>query len=219
MVQENVISQELKITEEEVETLKYDEPPRKNWVKGKRKRSPSIDNLLQTKFLRFPFSCEILTKSSKGMYSSIYVDIELKSLGLHPLVQEVPTTRKETKLLIGVSCCYLRLGTALVVSGCIVEVNITDYTAQIVPDKGLCLDVEWVNLKKLYRIPDNLTDIRRIVSEKVYAIIQGEMENPIHNVETDLPGGEPWEEIHLSQSHDDGVVEEVKETHEYVHNE
>ncbi|KAF5221729.1 hypothetical protein TcYC6_0002910 [Trypanosoma cruzi] len=217
MVQKNIISQELKFTEE-VETLKY-EPQRKNWVRGKRRRSPSIDNLLQMKFLRSPFACEILTKSSKGMYSSTYVDIELKSLGLHPLVQEFPTTRKETKLLIGVSCCYLRLGTALVVSGCIVEVNITDSTAQIVPEKGLCLDVEWVSLKKLYCIPDNIRDVRRIVSEKVYAIIKGEMEDPMRVVKTDLPGGEQWEEIPLSQSQDGGVVEEAEDTNKYAHSE
>ncbi|KAF8279066.1 hypothetical protein TcYC6_0024310 [Trypanosoma cruzi] len=51
------------------------------------------------KFLRSPFACEILTKSSKGMYSSTYVDIELKSLGLHPLVQEVSHHSQRDKVI------------------------------------------------------------------------------------------------------------------------
>ncbi|KEG13739.1 hypothetical protein DQ04_00821170 [Trypanosoma grayi] len=146
-------------------------------VKKKRPRSTPFDEKYETRFVPSPFACEILTRSSKGMYSSTYVDIELSSLGLEPLVRDIAESRRKGKLLTGVRCCYLRLGTALVVSGCIVEVNVTDFTAQVVPDKGLRLDVEWVDIKKLYHIPDDLTEVRKTVSERVFAFLQREAEN------------------------------------------
>ncbi|ORC93294.1 uncharacterized protein TM35_000011710 [Trypanosoma theileri] len=154
------------------------EPQPTEVVRRKRRKSIS-DEVPETTFVRSPFSCEILTKSSKGMYSSTYVDIDLSSLGLQRLTQGSVNSRKKGKSLVGIRCCYLRLGTSLVVSGCIVEVNITDSTAQVVPDKGLCLDVEWVHLNKLYQIPENITEIRKTVSEKVFAILQRESEHPV----------------------------------------
>ncbi|KAH9598960.1 hypothetical protein LSM04_004568 [Trypanosoma melophagium] len=153
------------------------EPQPTKVLRRKRRRSTS-DEVSETCFVRSPFSCEILTKSSKGMYSSTYVDIELSSLGLQRLTQGEVNSRRKGKLLVGIRCCYLRLGTSLVVSGCIVEVNITDSTAQVVPDKGLSLDVEWVPLNKLYQIPENITEIRKTVSEKVFTILQRESEHP-----------------------------------------
>ncbi|RNF01425.1 hypothetical protein TraAM80_06989 [Trypanosoma rangeli] len=192
---------------EAVNTL-IDEPKPNNLVRPKRRRSLSMNDFKQVKFMRSPFACELLTKSSKGMYSSTYVDIELTTLGLEPLVRDIPVSRKEAKSLIGLSCCYLRLGTALVVSGCIVEVNSTDSTAQIVPEKGLCLDVEWVSLKKLYRIPEDITEVRKIVSERVYAVLQRESEDSAITGLNESPTMEQWEELPRSESQSDVVIEE-----------
>ncbi|ESL06194.1 hypothetical protein TRSC58_06135 [Trypanosoma rangeli SC58] len=201
-----------------VKTL-IDEPKPNNLVRRKRRRSLSMNDLKQVKFMRSPFACELLRKSSKGMYSSTYVDIELTTLGLQPLVRDIPVTRKESKALIGISCCYLRLGTALVVSGCIVEVNITDSTAQIVPDKGLCLDVEWVNLKKLYRIPEDITEVRKIVSERVFTVLQRESEDSAMTVLNESPTMEQWEELPRSESQSDVVIEEREDRYEAVQSE
>ncbi|RNF21920.1 uncharacterized protein Tco025E_03250 [Trypanosoma conorhini] len=216
VVQKEPTPPEWEVTER-VNALKAEPKPR-NVVREKRQRGSSMDNLMQAKFMRSPFACELLIKSSKGMYSSTYVDVELATLGLQPLLQEVPITRKETKPLIGVSCCYFRLGTALVVSGCIVEVNTTDGTAQIVPDKGLCLDVEWVSLKKLYRIPEDLTEVRRIVSEKVYTILQRESEDSAAAAQNELSTVEQWEELPPSDSQSDVVIEEKEVKSEAVQN-
>ncbi|CAD2222996.1 hypothetical protein ADEAN_001055500 [Angomonas deanei] len=104
-------------------------------------------------------------KEKRGFYTTSYFDIPLSGLGLEQLD---PQKKGETTLrrsLLGKSCCFLLLGSSIVVSGNIVDINSRDSTAQICPDKGQDVALTWVEFDRLYKCPPNLEEVKSQVAQ------------------------------------------------------
>lgn len=119
-----------------------------------------------------PYSCELLSKSTgKGFYESRYADIPLDTLGFVPFYDEGKFVKP--RAAIGQLCCYLKLGTALVITGTVVEVH--EGTAQVAPERGQHAPVEWISLTRLFLVPENLSEMRKKVGEKVMVVLATEV--------------------------------------------
>jgi hypothetical protein len=111
---------------------------------------------------------ELLSRSTtKGVYESRFADVPLETLGCVPFDAE--NRFGKPRAAIGQMCCYLKLGYALIVHGMIVEVH--ENHAQVTPEKGLLVPVEWIPLERLYQVPPNLAEVRKKLLEKVDVLI------------------------------------------------
>lgn len=121
-----------------------------------------------------PLQLEFLSKSSqKGVYEAKYVDLPLHTLGLIPLLAdvEVPLERKFCKQFLGVKCCYLMLGSTMLVTGSVVDIDVKEGSMQVSPDKGLTAAVDWIEVYRLYHIPENLSAVRNEATRKIKDIM------------------------------------------------
>ncbi|KAG8339579.1 hypothetical protein TRVL_09593 [Trypanosoma vivax] len=120
-----------------------------------------------------PFECSVNRKIARGTYISTYVDLDLAYYGLVRMTENVSFSTSLSKHLLGKSCCYLRLGTSFVVCGHIIDICSSGRSAKVTPDKESPFDLEWVDIDKLFRIPENLDEIRTCVASHVSKTITG----------------------------------------------
>ncbi|CCW69778.1 unnamed protein product [Phytomonas sp. Hart1] len=115
---------------------------------------------------------ELISRGTqKGVYLSKFVDFDLSLLGLIPLIIADKIDRKLGKLALGKKCCYLLLGTSLIVTGIVVDVNIKEVKMQVSPDHGIDKEVDWIDVYRLYEIPDNLESVQRSVTSHIKNIM------------------------------------------------
>lgn len=140
-----------------------------------RKRERSCDESHRNSVSnRSSIECEMLVKSGgKGQFTANYVDLSLDLLGMDPLCSERSrdSQKKNTKVLRGMECCYLLLGTSLVVTGSVIDINLQDDLALVCPDRGVEAGLEWVPVDRLFKIPKNIAAVREEVTIRVQKIV------------------------------------------------
>ncbi|CBH15304.1 hypothetical protein, conserved [Trypanosoma brucei gambiense DAL972] len=119
---------------------------------------------------------QIMEKLSVGAYHLTYVHVDLYHHGLKRLMDDA-VLRTNPKKIVGRKCCYLKPGTDLVVTGCVIEFTKNDLSVQVAPDKGIDVDVEWVKLEDVY-VPENIDKVRVRVSDEVRSGLQKVKEAP-----------------------------------------
>ncbi|CCW64031.1 unnamed protein product [Phytomonas sp. EM1] len=130
------------------------------------KEEPSGFVLLESSCL--PMEYQLMSKGTqKGVYMAKFVDLDLSVYGLTPLKVADRVDKKFAKLAMGERCCYLLLGTSLIVTGVIVAVDIKEEKMQVSPDRGLNTDVEWIEMFRLYEIPVDLESVQRSVTAHI----------------------------------------------------
>jgi hypothetical protein len=143
----------------------------------KRLRSPESNHEVAADSANVPVECEVVVKTpDKGFSTTKYVDFSLCDLGLEVLidVSRHNLTKEIAKQLTGVRCCYLLLGTSMVVTGDIVDVSITGESVLVSPDRGLKVGIEWVPLKRVFQVPENIGAVREEAAHRIERIIDAE---------------------------------------------
>jgi len=125
-----------------------------------------------------PFQCHLsVSTGSKGHVAMRYVEIPLAQYGLELFHDRFKDESK--KWYLGKSCCFLKLGTSLVVTGIVSELR--DKQFCVIPDKGQHAEMEWVDPLSLYCVPDTdeeMTTIRADVYKTVVAtLLQGTVDS------------------------------------------
>lgn len=134
----------------------------------KRSRSPSTE----PEKLESPIEFELLTESSRGSYNASYLDVPFSMFGV-PLLLQKDDSKKKRTAFVGSPCCYLKLGTSVVISGRIVDADSPKrgWNFCVAPDRGEDATVEWIPADRLYQIPPNLQLLRSQVAAEMKRII------------------------------------------------
>lgn len=116
--------------------------------------------------------------SSKHWQTMRYVDMPLSDFGAVQFLSTMPEEQASDRIAIkkwfmGKNVCHLKLGTSLVFTGIVSDVN-KDHLL-FVPDKDQPSQVEWIEMRRAYCVPDGgmeaLTTLRAAVHEKVIAML------------------------------------------------
>lgn len=133
-------------------------PPLTPAVARKRSRSESpvgIPEPLQYEFLSHPVN-------SKGS-SLIASYIDIKFVGCTLVAED----DEKLKKIMGRACCYLLLGTSVVVTGVVVGADPRLGQIQISPDRGCSAPMEWVHADRVYNIPADLPRLKVFVANEM----------------------------------------------------
>ncbi|KPI82893.1 hypothetical protein ABL78_8091 [Leptomonas seymouri] len=143
----------------------------------KRLHSPELDSRTITETTQVPVACEVVVETSdKGRFMSKHVDLPLSDIGLVALVdiKHPILTTEVSKEIKGLPCCYLLLGTLMIVTGRIVDVNLTEETVMVSPDRGQRVRIEWIPLKRVFRVPKNIAEVREEAASRIEQIVEAE---------------------------------------------
>lgn len=143
----------------------------------KRLRSPESGSDVLIETTSVPIECEVVEKTpGKGCFTSKYFDFSLSDLGLTTLLdlRRQALTKEVAKQIQGVRCCYLLLGTSMIVTGDIIDASLTGDSVLVSPDRGLRVDIEWVSLKRVFLVPENIGAVREEAAQRIERIMEAE---------------------------------------------
>ena len=124
---------------------------------------------------------QIVTEVGKGWFTSKYVHVDLDHWGVAQLFEGGSPNFKfaaAKKELVGLPCCYLRSGSTVVVTGTVVNVEVHRKTGlvvsmEVVPDKGIGGQPEWIAAKSIFKIPEDVQALRKVVRDEILVLLKG----------------------------------------------
>lgn len=149
--------------------------PARDQERRKRSRSSDGDVAELAPGDSAPIDCELDAAAiGKGFVTSNYFDFSLLDLGVAPIVSPAATemTKELAKQVKGKRCCYITPGTSAVVTGDVVDVDLSSDALHVSPDRGMSASLEWVHFKRVFQVPMNIAAVRDAAAARIQRIIE-----------------------------------------------
>lgn len=150
-------------------------------VMDRRKRQRSPDSSTEATFNSMPSRDDFgdAEKSREtGSFATRSFAFSLGDLGLELLVDinRQAVGREVAARIQGMRCCYLFMGTSMIVTGDVADVNLSGKTVLVSPDSELRVEMEWVSLSRVYVEPEDVELVREEATRRIESIMEAEME-------------------------------------------
>lgn len=150
-------------------------------VADNRKRSRSPFNELDTVSgtnSSLVVSGNVEKSPERRLLRSKFLEFTLGDLGLELLIDinRVDVDESAAERVKGMRCCYLLVGTSMIVSGEVTDVSLTEKAALVTPDPEIRVEKEWVPLGRVYVETKYVEVAREEVARRIKCILEAEID-------------------------------------------